>query len=74
MGERVSIAIPSIVGRELKLDGELWTVVGVMPKELRDPRAHLDVGDASVSTQHAAARAGAYQLQVVGRMKPGVAD
>ena len=35
---------PSIVGGELKLDGELWTVVGVMPTELRDPRAHLDVG------------------------------
>ena len=35
---------PSIVGSELKLDGELWTVVGVMPKELRDPRAHVDVG------------------------------
>ncbi len=56
---------PSIVGGELKLDGELWTVVGVMPTGLRDPRPHLDVGDASVSTQHAAARA--WRLPAAGR-------
>ena len=26
---------PAIVGREMKLDGSLWTVIGVVPKEFQ---------------------------------------
>jgi putative ABC transport system permease protein len=62
---------PDIVGKAVKLDGELWTVVGVVPKQFEilgktsmwamrpfvnmPPRARVS-----------------YQLQVVGRLKPGV--
>ena len=56
---------PSIVGGQLKLDGELVDCRRRDATELRDPRPDLDVGDASVSTQHAAARAG--RLPVAGR-------
>ena len=63
---------PSIVGREVKLDGEPWRVVGVMP------RSFEILGKTSMWAMRPfppnmppQARA-AYQLQVVGRMKPGV--
>ncbi len=64
---------PSIVGSELKLDGELWTVVGVMP------RAFEILGRTSMWAMRPFPPnmpprvRGSYQLQVVGRMKPGVA-
>ena len=64
---------PSIVGRQMKMDGELWTIQGVMPKEFKI------LGQTSMWAMRPfppnmppRARA-AYQLQVVGRMKPGVA-
>jgi putative ABC transport system permease protein len=63
---------PNIVGREIKLDGELWTLVGVVPK-------HFEIlGKTSMWAMRPfinmppRARA-SYMLQVVGRMKPGVA-
>ncbi|MGE0041181.1 MAG: ADOP family duplicated permease [Vicinamibacterales bacterium] len=61
---------PSIVGRDLRLDGEPYTVVGIVPKE-----AQL-VGESSIwalrpiGTNPALRRA--YFLQVVGRLAPGV--
>jgi putative ABC transport system permease protein len=62
----------SIVGTDLKLDGELWTVVGVAPKEFEI------LGKTSMwamrpfpPSMPPRARA-SYQLQVVGRIKPGV--
>ena len=63
---------PEIVGKAVKLDGELWTVVGIMPK------AFEILGKTSMWAMrpfvNMPPRArGAYQLQVVGRMKPGVA-
>ena len=64
-------ADPGIVGRQLRLDGSLWTVVGVIPKEI------MLLGDTSMWAMRPViglpprAR-GAYALQVVGRLKPGV--
>ena len=62
---------PGIVGSEVKLDGELWTVVGVAPK-------HFEIlGKTSMWAMRPfvnlppRARA-SYQLQAVGRLKPGV--
>jgi len=63
---------PAIVGREIKLDGSIWTVVGVVPK-------HFQIlGRTSIwamrSTTNLPPRArGAFVLQAVGRLKPGVA-
>jgi putative ABC transport system permease protein len=64
---------PSMVGRDIKMDGELWTIVGVMPKEFEIlGRTSMWAMRPFPATMPPRARA-AYQLQVVGRMKPGVA-
>jgi putative ABC transport system permease protein len=62
---------PNLVGQEIRLDGELWRVVGIMPK-------HFEIlGRTSMWAMRPMvnlpprARA-AYQLQAVGRLKPGV--
>jgi putative ABC transport system permease protein len=62
---------PGIIGREVRLDGSMWTVVGVVPKNFEL------LGDTSMWAMRPImnlpprARA-AYALQVVGRMRPGV--
>jgi putative ABC transport system permease protein len=64
---------PSILGSELKLDGELWTVVGVMPRNFEIlGRTSMWAMRPFPPNMPPRARA-SYQLQVVGRMKPGVA-
>jgi putative ABC transport system permease protein len=64
---------PSTVGSELRLDGELWTVVGVMPKSFEIlGRTSMWAMRPFPPNMPPRAR-GAYQLQVVGRMNPGVA-
>ena len=64
---------PSMIGRDMKMDGELWTIVGVMPKEFEIlGRTSMWAMRPFPATMPPRARA-AYQLQVVGRMKPGVA-
>ncbi len=66
-GRRVSIAIPSIVGSELKLDGELWRVVGVMPRHFEIlGRTSMWAMRPFPPNMPPRAR-GAYQLQVVGQ-------
>jgi len=62
---------PGIVGQEIRLDGALWRVAGIMPK-------HFEIlGRTSMwamrpfATMPPRAR-GAYMLQAVGRLKPGV--
>ena len=59
-GRRASTAIPSIVGSEIKLDGMLWTVVGVVPKELRDPRPDQRCGRCGRSVNLPPRARGAY--------------
>ena len=64
-------ADPAMIGREVRLDGSNWTIVGVVPKEFQL------LGKTSIwamrSLVNLPPRArGAYMLQVVGRMKPGV--
>ena len=64
---------PSMVGRDMKMDGELWTIVGVMPKEFEIlGRTSMWAMRPFPTTMPPRARA-AYQLQVVGRIRPGVA-
>lgn len=63
----------AIVGGELRLDGELWTVVGVMPKDFEIlGRTAMWAMRPFPSNMPPRARA-SYQLQVVGRIKSGVA-
>ena len=64
-------ADPAIVGRQLRLDGSLWTVVGVIPKEIQL------LGNTSMWAMRPIIGLpprvrGAYALQVVGRMRSGV--
>ena len=66
-------ADPGVVGRELRLDGSLFTVVGIVPEDFQL------MGQSSIwamrSLVNLPPRArGAYVLQVVGRLKPGVVD
>jgi len=63
---------PALVGTEIKLDGGLWTVVGIMPKEFEILGRTSVWAMRSIANLPPRARA-AYALQVVGRMKPGVA-
>jgi putative ABC transport system permease protein len=64
-------ADPSIVGRELRLDGGLWTVVGVVPKDFQ-----LSAPSSICGMQpfvNMPPRVRAFQmLSAVGRVKPGV--
>ena len=62
---------PGVVGREIKLDGALWTVVGIAPKRFEI------LGRTSLWAMRPVVNLpprvrGAYVLQVVGRMRPGV--
>jgi predicted permease len=63
-------ADPGVVGREIRLDGMLFTVTGVVPKDFRFPdRTSLW---AVLSFPRRPALRGAYALQAIGRLKPGV--
>ena len=70
----------SILGRQLKFNGELYTVIGVMPPSFRFPvtQPKNDIwttlavdDDPSVARPITAAR-GAHFLNAFGRMRPGV--
>src|SRR6185436_6722438 len=62
---------PGVVGRDVRLDGSLWTVIGIVPGNFQL------LGQASlwamVPLVNLPPRVrGAYMLQAVGRLKPGV--
>ena len=62
---------PGVIGTEIRLDGSLWTVVGIVPKDFQL------LGQTSLWAMRPLVNLpprvrGAYALQVVGRMKPGV--
>jgi putative ABC transport system permease protein len=62
----------NIVGRSLTLNGESFTVVGVMPKGFQFPNRGAELWvPIAFSTQEAANR-GRHYLEVVARMKQGV--
>ena len=64
---------PSIIGSELKLDGLLFTVVGVVPKNFEILGRTSLWGMQPFVNMPPRARS-AYFLQVVGRLKPEAAD
>jgi putative ABC transport system permease protein len=62
---------PGIVGTELKLDGSLWTVVGIVPKEFQILGRTSVWAMRSITKLPPRARS-AYALHAVGRLQPGV--
>ena len=64
-------ADPTVVGREIRLDGSLWTVVGIVPKDFQLMGQSSIWAMRSLVNFPPRARA-AYIFHVVGRMKPGV--
>ena len=62
---------PGVIGREIRLDGSMWTVVGVLPRDFEL------LGQTSLWAMRPVTGApprarGAYVFQAVGRLKPGV--
>jgi putative ABC transport system permease protein len=65
-------ADPALVGRDVRLDGRSYTVVGVMPPDCDFPQNGAEVWTPlALSPQEAASR-GNHYLQVVGLLKEGV--
>jgi putative ABC transport system permease protein len=64
-------ADPGVVGREIRLDGSLWTVVGIVPKDFQLMGRSSIWAMRPLVNLPPRARA-AYMLHVVGRLKPGV--
>ena len=64
-------ADPGVVGREIRLDGTLFTVVGIAPKDFQLLGQSSIWAVRSLVNMPPRAR-GAYVFQVVGRLKPGV--
>jgi putative ABC transport system permease protein len=69
--ERFS-ADPKLIGQTITLNGQLYTVIGVMPEGFRSPYSEIDVW---VPIQHHPAFSAARNMQsleVMGRLKPDV--
>ena len=64
-------ADPGVIGREFRLDGSLWTVVGVLPRNFELLGETSIWAMRPITNLNPRAR-GAYVVQAVGRLKPGV--
>ena len=62
----------NIVGQSLTLNGESYTVVGVLPARFQFPTSDDQVWVPIAFTPEQAANRNRHYLQVVGRLKPGV--
>ena len=62
---------PSLIGRELRLDGSMWTVVGIVPSGFQLIGQSSMWAMRSITNLPPRARS-AYALQVVGRVRPDV--
>ncbi len=63
---------PGVVGSELLLDGEKYTVVGVMPRGFQFDTAGVDLWTPIAFTPEQLAERGIHYLSVVARLRPGV--
>jgi putative ABC transport system permease protein len=63
---------PQIVGQAITLDGEPFTVIGVMPATFRFPALGTDLWATPAFDLKSRSR-GTHYLFAVGRMRPGVA-
>jgi len=62
----------TIIGRALNLNGEAYTVVGVMPGKFQFPTPQTQVWVPIAFSAEEAAQRGSHYLEVIARMKPGV--
>lgn len=62
---------PAVIGRQLRLDGSLWTVAGVLPGSFELLGETSIWAMRPITNLNPRAR-GAHVLQAVGRLKPGV--
>ena len=65
-------ADPGIVGRDITMDGRLYTVVGVMPSSFRYPTRDTDVWEPLAVGAETRQQRGAFWLTTVARLKAGV--
>ena len=63
---------PNIVGKQITLNGQSHTVVGVMPQQFQFPSRDIELWVPMAFTSQQAANRGGHYLEVVARMKPGV--
>jgi len=63
---------PGIAGRAIVLNGEKYTVVGVMPAGFAYPSASADLWRPMGFTQDQLSNRGSHYLEVVARLRPGV--
>lgn len=63
---------PRIVGREIRLDGENYTVIAVMPRGFLYPERKTEIWVPSQFSKEKLADHGSHFLQVVARLNPGV--
>jgi putative ABC transport system permease protein len=63
---------PSILGRDILLNGEKYTVVGVMPAGFQFLEPHVKLWVPMAFTPDQLAARGSHYLTVVARMKPGI--
>jgi putative ABC transport system permease protein len=62
----------TIIGRALNLNGEAYTVVGVMPRGFEFPKPQVQVWVPIAFSAEEAAQRGSHYLEVLARMKAGV--
>jgi putative ABC transport system permease protein len=63
---------PNIINRQISIDTESHTVVGVMPKEFEFPNASVEMWTPLALSKEDAARRGAHYLYTRARLKDGV--
>ncbi len=65
-------ADPNLIGQSLTLNGQLFTVVGIMPEGFRAPYSEVDIWLPMQSHPSFSLERKANGLEVLGRLKPGV--
>jgi len=63
---------PGIVGRSIMLDGDKYTVVGVMPAAFAYPSGSVDIWTPAAFSKSELANRGSQYLEVVARLQKGV--
>lgn len=64
---------PSLLGQALKLNGENYTVVGILPQEFQFPNGQIELcTPMAFEANDERNTRGNYFLRVIGRLKPGV--
>jgi putative ABC transport system permease protein len=62
----------TVLGRQLLLNGEKYTVIGVMPKDFQFMESYIGLWVPLALNSEELAQRNSHYLTVVGRMKPGV--